>query len=237
MGPSSAPINSSEETHSEARPRSVCANPSGRKLWKPTKQRRRLSLRSLSQQWHPLHRPLCRPLRLRPPFAAEDTQRRTVAVATWRHGQPIAAVDMCHHRLTVVVAMWRPPHTAADAMLHRPRTAADAMLHHPHTAADAMLHRPHTAADAMLHRPHTAAGAMLHRPRIAADATLHHPPQGSARRLQATGAAPPREACAVAAVAAALTVGVRVAAIPRAEAAKPGTAATMEGRVAARAQR
>merc|ERR1719215_646244 len=120
--------------------------------------------------------------------------------------------------------MWRPPHTAAGAMLHRPHTAADAMLHHPHTAADAMLHRPHTAA-----------GVMLHRPRTAADATLHHPPRGFARRLQATDAAPPRGACAVAAVAAALTVGVRVAAIPHAEAAKPGTAATTEGRVAARA--
>merc|ERR1719215_1660954 len=111
--------------------------------------------------------------------------------------------------------MWRPPHTAAGATLHRPHTAADAMLHRPHTAADAMLHHPHTAADAMLHRP----------------------PRGFARRLQATGAAPPRGACAVAAVAAALTVGVRVAAIPHAEAAKPGTAATTEGRVAARAQR
>jgi hypothetical protein len=161
---------------------------------------------------------------LRPPTVAEDTQRRTGVVATWHQGQPIAAVDMCHHRLTVVVAMWRPPHTAADAMLHRPHTAADAMLHHPPTAADAMLHHPPTAADATLHNPPTAADAMLHR-------------KGSARRLQATVAAPPREACAVAAVAAALTVGVRVAAIPHAEAAKPGIAATMEGRVEARAQR
>jgi hypothetical protein len=150
---------------------------------------------------------------LRPPTAAEDTQRRTDAVATWHHSQPIAAVDMYHHRLTVVVAMLRRRPTDADAMLHRPHTAADAMLHRPHTAADAMLHRPHTAADVMLHS------------------------QGSARRPQATVAALPREACAVAAVAAALTVGARAAAIPHAEAAKPGIASTMEGHVAARGQR
>jgi len=211
-------------------------NLSGRKLWKPTNQRRRQSLRSHNQQKHPLRRP---------PTAAEDTQRRTDAVATWHLGQPIAAVGMYHDRLTVVVAMLRRRPTDADAMLLRPHTAADAMLHRPHTAADAMLHRPHTAADAMLHRPPSAVDAMLHHGRHpAVDAMLHHGRhpaadvmlhrQGSARRPRATVAALPREACAVAAVAAALMVGARAAGIPHAEAAKPGIATTTEGHVGQR---
>jgi len=189
-------------------------NLSGRKLWKPTNQRRRQSLRSHNQQKHPLRRP---------PTAAEDTQRRTDAVATWHLGQPIAAVGMYHDRLTVVVAMLRRRPTDADAMLLRPHTAADAMLHRPPSAVDAMLHHGrHPAVDAMLHHGrHPAADVMLHR-------------QGSARRPRATVAALPREACAVAAVAAALMVGARAAGIPHAEAAKPGIATTTEGHVGQR---
>jgi len=200
-------------------------NLSGRKLWKPTNQRRRQSLRSHNQQKHPLRRP---------PTAAEDTQRRTDAVATWHLGQPIAAVGMYHDRLTVVVAMLRRRPTDADAMLLRPHTAADAMLHRPHTAADAMLHRPPSAVDAMLHHGrHPAVDAMLHHGRHpAADVMLHR--QGSARRPRATVAALLREACAVAAVAAALMVGARAAGIPLAEAAKPGIATTTEGHVGQR---
>merc|ERR1719215_773737 len=99
------------------------------------------------------------------------------------------------------------------------------MLHRPHTAADATF-LP-TAVDAMLQL--TAVDAMLQL--TAADATLDR--QGSARRPQATVAAPPREVCVEPAVAAALTVGARVAAILHAAAAQPGTATTMEGCVAA----
>merc|ERR1719491_2146485 len=89
---------------------------------------------------------------LRPPSAAEDTQRHTDVVDMLLR-PPTAAEDTQRH--TVAVAMSLRPRTVAEDI--RRRTDVGATWHQGQPiAADAMLHRPHTAADVTLHREASA---------------------------------------------------------------------------------